>query len=193
MTEETKLVKRPRKPRKAELIPAGKSATPEQRQAVLADAKVQILAGLTLAQIAQKHGISKATLENWLHALGDEYTDLRKAWIDNMLIEAGNLLKGEPASELTAQDIEQLEGKTPQEISSERALGLARARELWKRATWYAERRDRQRYGDRVQVDNTYTLQVDSDTLGAAGDLLKLVRRKRERVIEHQAEEDGKE
>ena len=119
--------------RRADLIPAGKAASPEQRQAILDDAKQLIPAGLTLAQIATKHGIAERTREYWLAALGDEYTELRRVWIDNLLQEAGDLLKE------TNED-------------GNAALRLARARELWKRATWYAERRDRARYGQEQPV-----------------------------------------
>ena len=67
----------------------GKAVPEEQRLAVLEDAKQQILNGLTIAQISQKHGIAERTLDYWLHALGDEYKELRQAWIDSLLHEAG--------------------------------------------------------------------------------------------------------
>ena len=98
--------------------------------------------GLTLEQIAHSHGIASRTLEYWLHALGDEYIELRQAWIDGMLHEAGDMLKG------IQTEKEKAEGKEPEDAP----LRLARARELWKRATWYAERRDRARYGDNAPV-----------------------------------------
>ena len=106
----------------------GKAVSPEAKQMVLADAKAMIPNGASLAEIAQKHGIAERTLEYWLASLGDEYVELRRLWIDNLLHEAGELLKD------TRED-------------GHAALRLARARELWKRATWYAERRDRARYG----------------------------------------------
>lgn len=104
----------------------------ETRTAILEDAKQLILAGSTIDSIAAKHGISSSTLQLWLSALGDEYQDLRNAWLDGMLVESGELLK-------TAAD----------------ALSLARGRELWRRATWYAERRDRARYGDKLEIQTT--------------------------------------
>jgi transcriptional regulator with XRE-family HTH domain len=107
----------------------GKPVPQEAKEKVLNDAKELILQGFTLKQIADKHGISDRTLEYWLHALGDEYKALRQAWIDGLLHEAGELLKDSDES-----------GNAP--------FRLARARELWKRATWYAERRDRERYGE---------------------------------------------
>ena len=57
-------------------------------------------------------------------SLGDEYQELRQLCIDNMLAEA----------------LEEIDNATEH-------LPLARAREQWKAATWYAERRDQQRYG----------------------------------------------
>ena len=97
----------------------------EKKEAILEDAKLEIMNGQSIDQISAKHGISHYTLSIWLHALGDEYENIRKAWIDGMLIEAHELLKD-------ASD----------------PLGLARARELQRRAQWYAERRDRARYGE---------------------------------------------
>jgi AcrR family transcriptional regulator len=121
----------------------------EKRQEILEDAKQEILAGRQMHEIAQKHGLSPRTLQYWLSSLGEEYEEIRRAWLDGMLIEAGELLEG-------ADD----------------PLRLARARELWKRATWYAERRDRQRYGQ----DQTITVNIV--------DLGDRLRRARERVIE---------
>lgn len=132
----------------------GRTGSPiplEQRQAILDDAKALILQGRTIDQIAAKHGIAHSTLELWLSAMGEEYQELRQAWLDGMLIESGTMLK-------EAQD----------------ALGLARARELFRRAQWYAERRDPSRYGD------TRNLQVNV----AITDLGDRLRRAKERVID---------
>jgi hypothetical protein len=107
----------------------GRAVSPELRKFILEDAKAEILAGKTLLQIAQKHGIAKRTLEYWLANLGDEYVELRRLWVDNLLAEAGEMLEND-------------------DESGNAGLRLARARELWKRATWYAERRDRARYGE---------------------------------------------
>jgi hypothetical protein len=106
----------------------GKPVAQEARKEVLEDAKALILAGKTIGEIASKHGMAERTLEYWLADLGEEYAQLRRLWIDNMLNEASSLLKDERED-------------------GNAALRLARARELWKRATWYAERRDRARYG----------------------------------------------
>ena len=98
--------------------------TPERRAAIVADACSQIFDGHTLAQIAAQHGITERTLQLWLHALGDEYRELRTVWLDQMLAESG-------------EEIEKADDP----------FRLARARELFRRATWYAERRDSARYG----------------------------------------------
>lgn len=109
----------------------------DRKQAILADAKVRIMDGHTLEQIAVSHGITKRTLNTWLMAMGEEYQDLRQAWIDNLLSEAKEELDN-------AQD----------------NFPLARAREQWKAATWMAERRDAQRYGQKVESKSDLTLSV---------------------------------
>lgn len=98
----------------------------ERRKEILERAKTAILnEGKTLAQIAEAEGVSVATLKIWLHSLGDEYKQLRTAWLDGMLAEATRAIDDESGD----------------------ALALARAREKWRYATWYAERRDPVRYG----------------------------------------------
>ena len=101
----------------------GSVAHPRKLQ-IIEEAKDRILDGDTLAAIAKDHGITSRTLNTWLSALGDEYLEIRQAWLDNMLAEAGEALE-----------------------SADDQFPLARARELFKRACWYAERRDRARYG----------------------------------------------
>lgn len=120
----------------------GKPVPVDTKAEVLEDAKRLILAGSTIAEIAAKHGIAERTLEYWLASLGDEYIELRRLWVDNLLNEAGELLKD------TRED-----GHAP--------LRLARARELWKRATWYAERRDRARYGQDQPVTGAAAINID--------------------------------
>ena len=122
----------------------------ETKQAILEDAKTRIINGETLEEIASSHGVSKRTLNTWLVSLGDEYAELRQAWIDNMLREA-------------KEGIDNADDQFP----------LARAREQWKAATWYAERRDRARYG--VQVANINIINgvtMDAALANEAGALL---------------------
>ena len=119
-------------------VPArGNRYTPEQRKAIVDAALARIMDGDTVAQIAQDHGITSRSLEYWLHALGDDYVELRQRWLDAMLIEAG--------AELEASDDQ---------------FRLARARELFRRAAWYAERRDPARYGAKQQGDGAVNIQV---------------------------------
>jgi transposase-like protein len=108
----------------------------ERRNEIIEKAKYDILNGKTIDQIAGEHGIAPRTLDYWLHGLGDEYEELRRAWIDGMLTEAGEELK-----------------------AADDPLRLARARELQRRAQWYAERRDRKRYGE----DRNVTVNVSVD------------------------------
>lgn len=121
----------------------------DQRNAIIEDAKKLILEGRTIDQIADKHGIAPRTLEYWLAGLGEEYEEVRRQWIDNMLAEAGDLLHR--AMNPTA---------------------IAKSRELWKRAAWYAERRDKARYGQDMQQVHVHV-----------HDLGDRLRRARERVI----------
>jgi len=96
------------------------------KQSILEDAKKSILKNYTLAEIAASHGISKRRLISWLMSLGDEYQEIRRQlWIDNMLEEA-------------KKDIDNASDHFP----------LAKASAKWKAATWYAERKSQQRYGD---------------------------------------------
>lgn len=81
-----------------------------------------------MKQIADVHGVSAYCLHLWMHALGDEYKELRQTWIDSLLIDAGQEIDG------AAEDFE-----------------LARGRERWRKAIWYAERRDPARYGAKPQ------------------------------------------
>jgi len=127
----------------------GKAVSPEAKSLVLDDARQLIPHGTSIAEIADKHGIAERTLEYWLASLGDEYVELRRLWIDNLLQEAGDLLKD------TRED-----GAAP--------LRLARARELWKRATWYAERRDRVRYGQDAPPAGANAVQININLRGAA-------------------------
>lgn len=96
------------------------------KQSILEDAKKSILKNYTLTEIAASHGISKRRLISWLMSLGEEYQEIRRQlWIDNMLEEAKN-------------DIDNASDHFP----------LAKASAKWKAATWYAERKRHQRYGD---------------------------------------------
>jgi hypothetical protein len=103
----------------------------DRKELILADAKERILKNHTLEQIAKTHGITKRTLNTWLMSLGDEYQELRQLCIDNMLAEA----------------LEEIDNATDN-------FPLARANSKWRAATWYAERRDQQRYGgNKVNVN----------------------------------------
>ena len=126
----------------------GKAVSEQSKALILEDAKQLIPSGASLVQIASKHGIAERTLEYWLASLGDEYIELRQLWIDNLLHEAGELLKD-------------------RREDGAAGLRLARARELWKRATWYAERRDRARYGQDQMSSSAQAVVINID-LGAA-------------------------
>jgi len=114
----------------------------KRKELILADAKERILKNHTLEQIAQSHKITKRTLNTWLMSLGDEYQELRQLCIDNMLAEA-------------LEEIDNSDSNFP----------LARANSKWRAATWYAERRDQQRYGaHRVNI-NVVERNISSEEL----------------------------
>jgi len=114
----------------------------KRKELILADAKKRILKNHTLEQIAQSHKITKRTLNTWLMSLGDEYQELRQLCIDNMLAEA-------------LEEIDNSESNFP----------LSRANSKWKAATWYAERRDQQRYGvNRLNI-NVVEKNISSEEL----------------------------
>lgn len=94
------------------------------RDQIVRSALGEILEGKTLQQIAIGHGVTKQTLNHWLMALGDEYQDLRDAYIDSRLMAAE-----EAITEAADQH------------------SLAQARELLRHSQWMAERRSRSRYG----------------------------------------------
>lgn len=60
----------------------------DRKNLILEDAKKRILENHTLEQIAKTHGITKRTLNTWLMSLGEEYQELHRVWVDNMLSEA---------------------------------------------------------------------------------------------------------
>ncbi|MCH8014925.1 MAG: hypothetical protein IH823_09175 [Candidatus Dadabacteria bacterium] len=114
----------------------------ERKELILADAKERILENHTLEQIAKTHGITKRTLNTWLMSLGDEYQELRQLCIDNMLAEA-------------LEEIDNSDSNFP----------LARANSKWRAATWYAERRDQQRYGGHRVNINVVERNISSEEL----------------------------
>ena len=66
-------------------------------------------------------------------------------------------------------------------------LNLARARETWKAATWFAEREFPERWGqsNKLTVTNEPLSKVDQELLGSAQELLKLFKaRSVEKVVE---------
>jgi len=106
----------------------------ERKQLVLKDAIDRILKNHTLKQIAKSHDITKHTLNTGLMSLGEEYQELRRVWVDNILTEA----------------LEEKDNATERN----RELSSARANSKRKAATWYAERKDQQRYGGhRVNIN----------------------------------------
>jgi hypothetical protein len=140
---------------------------------ILEDAKSRIMQGHTLAQIALDHGIGLRTLETWLHKLGEEYVELRQAWVDSLLMDAGQEIEDSLAPVILENGdyLIDRKGEIVKAVDKERVV---RAREMWKRAAWYAERRDRERYGQQVANINIINGISLTDALqGEAGLLLE--------------------
>ncbi len=114
----------------------------ERKEHILKDAKKRILLNHTLEEIAVSHNITKRTLNTWLMSLGDEYQELRQLCIDNMLAEA-------------LEEIDNSDSNFP----------LSRANSKWRAATWYAERRDQQRYGGHRVNINVVERNISSEEL----------------------------
>lgn len=100
----------------------------EKRELILAETKTLLMQGSSIKEIAGQKGVSERTLQLWIHGTEDE--ELRKAWVDSMLVESGELLDNITETDINAH------------------LKLAKAREILKKAQWYAEKRDRARYGE---------------------------------------------
>ena len=66
-------------------------------------------------------------------------------------------------------------------MDAEDALSLARAREVLRSAQWELTALDPD-YKPKQQVDHTVTLDT-SDALGAASDLVRSIRKRRERLV----------
>ena len=130
----------------------------ERKELILTEARERILAGDTLKQIATDHDITSRTLQTWLHQLGDEYKALRELWIDNLLLDASDAIDN--ATEDAETSTEGIGERERREDREDKQLRLALAREKWKKATWYAERRDSQRYGQKTEHKQDLSLNI---------------------------------
>lgn len=139
-------------------IPADKKAE------ILQALKEELLAGGTLESIAQKFEVALRTLQYWCAQLGDEYREIRKQWIDAKLVDAEQIM-----------------------VDATDPFKLAKGRELFRAASWYAERRDPERYADKreltVKQDEPTTPQAIRERIG------QLEQRLGVRVIDHKPQE----
>lgn len=69
-----------------------------------------------------------------------------------------------------------VDGATPDDV------GVAKLRSSWRQ--WEASKWNRDRYGERVQVDKTVTIAADAGLIGFAGELLARLSAPKERVVE---------
>lgn len=101
----------------------------EKKAEILQALKTELLNGGTLESISLKYDIAPRTLSYWCAQLGDEYREIRKQWIDAKLVDAESMMH---------------EAADP--------FKLAKGRELFRAASWYAERRDPERYADKREL-----------------------------------------
>jgi hypothetical protein len=101
----------------------------DKKTEILAALKTELLAGGTLESISSKYEVSPRTLSYWCSQLGDEYREIRKQWLDAKLVDAEVMMQ---------------EATDP--------FKLAKGRELFRAASWYAERRDPERYADKREL-----------------------------------------
>lgn len=137
----------------------------ERKNEVLAAVKPMLMAGATLPEIAAHFGIASRTLDYWLAQLGDEYKEIRRQWVDIKLAAAEEKME-------TAPD----------------PFQLAKGRELFRAASWYAERRDPERYADKRE------LTVKSDEPQTPEQVRERIRQLEERLgirtIQHEQNEN---
>ena len=119
---------------------------------ILERAKIAILEGRTLQQIATDNKVGLLTLKLWLSALGDEYKALRELVTDQRLQEAEQAL-----------------------LDAEDGLELKRSTERLKLAQWYAERRDRrfvpQQHVTSVSLDLSAAIEAGRSRAGITIDV----------------------
>lgn len=134
---------------------------PEAKQVIIQDAMQRIIAGHTLELIAQDHGISERTLNHYLADIGEEYTELRKAWIDGKLIAA-------------EQELNAIEQPGSREDVPVAQFRLARARAKWEFATFYATTRDTRYKKDQTPVLVQFNMTPSSLSMNSINDLLDI-------------------
>ena len=106
----------------------------EQRTEILESAKALLCDGLKIKEIAEKNEVPERTLQLWVHNSDD--ADLIRLWVTSVLMDVD-------------EDFDSFDTK---DINAH--IKLATLREKMKRAWWYAEKRDRPRYGeDKFQVN----------------------------------------
>ena len=101
----------------------------DKKLAVIKGLGHALLTGETLESYAGKHEVSVRTLKYWCAQLGDEYKDIRRQWLDAKLVDAEQMM-----------------------VDASDPFKLAKGRELFRAAIFYAERRDPERYADKREI-----------------------------------------
>lgn len=121
----------------------------------------RIAEGEELPKIAKAWGLPKGAFAHWYSTVhGDLYDAARKVREADLAMEMLETARGSSAE--TAQ-VDKLKIDT---------------------LKWLMSKWDRARYGESVKVEKSVTFGVDEALLGSAGDLLKLVKARREKVVE---------
>lgn len=106
----------------------------EQRTTILESTKALLFDGLKIKEIAKKNDVPQRTLQLWVHNSDD--AELIRLWVTSVLMEVDERFEKFDAKSMNAH------------------IELATLREMMRRAWWYAEKRDRPRYGeDKVRVN----------------------------------------
>ena len=135
----------------------------DKKTKILNALRDELLSGGTLHSIATKYQVAPRTLSYWCAQLGDEYREIRKRWLDAKLVDAEVMMH---------------EATDP--------FKLAKGRELFRAASWYAERRDPERYADKreltVKTDEPQTPEAVRQRITELEERLGI------KTIEHQKE-----
>ena len=139
---------------------------------------------MTLKQIAAEWQLPKGRFVEWFTTTyADLYDAALKVVAADLAFEALDV-----AGKTQIGETRKTKSDGTVEVTEEDMLGHRRlySETLLKMAA----KLDRQRFGDTLRVEKTVNVSVDAGLLGTAGELLRLVASRPQRVIEHEPAED---
>jgi len=139
-----------------------RSILPSRRQEILKTALERIDQGHKLQDIAESNGISYRTLQYWLMHIGDDYVKVRQAHTDAIVNDAmQDIAEITIPNRADFDDVRELEAATKVQ-----QLRLARAAQVFKSVSWYAQLRDPRYKPQAIQVaGQTSPLTINLSTL----------------------------